>query len=133
MNNKSTFLLVCLAGITLSSLTGCVSTKLDFENDPNLTLSKGILSTKFGIGLVGADRLKAVNAEHTALENGVTGAATLWLGSNSTAGNVVPGQPYHVGSATCRTYTHTIAISGEKRSARGTACKEKNANWSPLS
>ncbi|MBL1405109.1 MAG: hypothetical protein COC00_003920 [Rhizobiales bacterium] len=133
MNFKKTILMVFLASGTVIGLTGCVSSKLDFENDPHLALSKGILSSEFGIGLVGADRLKAINAEHTALENGVTGASIIWLGANAIAGNVVPGQPYHVGSATCRTYTHTIAIAGEKRSARGTACKEKNADWAPLS
>lgn len=134
VNYKFRTVLVCLIGLSgLSGLNGCVSSKVDFDNDPKLALSKGILSGEFGVELDKANRLKAVQAEHKALEDGITAAPIAWVGSNGVSGNVTPGQPYQVGSATCRTYTHSILIAGQSKSARGTACKDKNADWSPLS
>lgn len=130
VNFKFWMVLVCLA--ILSGLAGCVSSKLDFDNDPKLALSKGVLSGEFGAALEKTNRLKAVQAEHKALEDGITGAPLSWVGANGVSGSVTPGQQYQVGSATCRTYTHSIVVAGQSRSARGTACKDKNADWSPL-
>lgn len=131
---KIRMVFVCLVGLgSFAGLNGCVSSKLDFDNDPKLALSKGVLSSDFGTGLEKSNRLKAVQAERKALESGITGAPIAWVGSNEAKGSVTPGQPYQVGSATCRTYTHSIVIAGQTKSAKGTACKDKNADWVPLS
>lgn len=130
MNTKYLKSLFCLIGLT--ALTGCVSSKLDFDSDPKLALSKGVLAGDFGADLEHSNRLKAVQAEYKALEHGITGAPITWVGINGVNGGVTPGQPYQVGSATCRTYTHLLNTVGQSKSARGTACKEKNADWLPL-
>lgn len=131
VNAKYFIPLCCLIG--LSGLTGCVSSKLDFDSDPKLALSKGVLSGDFGAALEQPNRLKAVQAEYKALEHGITGAPIAWAGTNGVNGSVTPGQPYKVGSATCRTYTHLLNTVGQSKTARGTACKETNADWLPLS
>lgn len=126
---KSTYIKLCVCLLGLSS---CVSSNLDFENDPKLALSKGVLAGDLGVGLDKPNKLKAVQVEHDTLENGITGVANAWVGSNGVKGSVTSGQPYQVGTATCRTYTHNLVISGQSKTARGTACKEKNADWVPL-
>lgn len=126
---KSNYIKLC---VCLLGLSGCVSSKVDFENDPKLALSKGVLAGDFGSGLDKSNRLKAVQVVHDTLENGVTGAANAWVGSNDVKGSVTPGQPYQVGTSTCRTYMHIIVIAGQSKTARGTACKEQNFDWVPL-
>lgn len=131
MNIKNLIILLCFFG--LSGLAGCVSSKIDFDKDPKLALSRGVLASAFGADLDKSNKLKAIQAEHKALDHGITGAPIAWVGSDGINGSITPGQPYQVGSATCRTYTHLLNLVGQTKTARGTACKEKNADWVPLS
>ena len=52
--------------------------------------------------------------------------------SGSHSGEVVAAQPYQVGSQNCRQYTHTVRIDGTPQSARGTACRNEDGSWTPL-
>ncbi len=92
-----------------------------------------------GNGLVGnatlepAERKRALQAEYQALEYSPAGKVVEWKNSaSSRSGEVVAAQPYQVGSQNCRQYTHTIRIDGTPQSNRGTACRNEDGSWTPL-
>jgi surface antigen len=115
----------------LSTLTGIGASK-----SPALT---GVVAG-LGNGLVGgnpaldpSDRKRALQAEYQALEYSPAGKTVEWKNaSGSRSGEVVAAQPYQVGSQNCRQYTHTLRIDGTPQSARGTACRNDDGSWTPL-
>lgn len=93
----------------------------------------GLVSGSIGSGLSEGDRRMALEAEYRALEYTPAGQAVKWQGSNSSrSGEVVAAQPYRVGSQDCRQYTHTVSVNGQSQSARGTACRNADGSWTPL-
>ncbi len=113
-------------GSTLGSLTG---------SKPATT---GVLAA-LGNGLIGnasldaSDRKRALQAEYQALEYSPAGKIVEWKNSSgSRSGEVVAAQPYQVGSQNCRQYTHTVRIDGTPQTARGTACRNEDGTWTPL-
>lgn len=115
-------------------LAGCSASR----GGPELRLAvplkdAGVLSGKLGAGLPEQALARAAEAEYRALEGGQTGAPVAWKHSDAVFGSVVPQQPYSVGSINCRRYSHTISVSGETRAASGTACRQENGSWRPLS
>lgn len=90
----------------------------------------GILGNQIGQSLDEQDRQMAAAAEYQALEYGKAGAPTPWDNPQTQhRGQIVPGKPYQQGSEFCRPYTHTIYISGEPQTARGTACRQADGTW----
>ncbi|MBV2142658.1 hypothetical protein KUG47_03980 [Falsochrobactrum sp. TDYN1] len=77
------------------------------------------------------DRRKALEAEYRTLEYSPAGKAISWS-SGSASGDVMAAQPYQVGSQNCRQYTHTFSISGVPQTMRGTACRNPDGSWTPL-
>jgi len=96
-------------------------------------LAGGVIGGSIGRGLDQRSRDAALAAEYNALERGSAGQPVAWQGSNGTYGQVVPQQPYQVGSQNCRRYTHTIYIDGTPQEASGTACRNPDGTWQPLS
>ncbi len=96
-------------------------------------LAGGVIGGSIGRGLDTRSRDAALAAEYNALERGSAGKPVAWQGSNGTYGQVVPQQPYQVGSQNCRRYTHTIYIDGAPQEASGTACRNPDGTWQPLS
>lgn len=98
------------------------------------------LLTPLGNGLLGnaasrlsaVDRRKALEAEYRTLEYSPAGKVTSWDGGGSSSGDVTAAQPYQVGSQNCRQYTHTFTIGGAPQTARGTACRNPDGSWTPL-
>jgi len=98
------------------------------------------LLTPLGNGLLGnsanqlnaADRKKALEAEYRALEYSPAGKAVSWSGSGSNSGDVTAAQPYQVGSQNCRQYSHSFNIGGSQQTSRGTACRNPDGSWTPL-
>lgn len=95
-------------------------------------LAGGIIGSGIGRNLDANSRQHALQAEYNALEYGRPGAPTTWQGTNGTYGEVVPQQTYQVGSSNCRRYTHTIHVDGRPQTASGTACRNADGTWSPL-
>jgi surface antigen len=96
-------------------------------------MAGGILGNVIGKDLDDRDRELAMQAQYQALEYGQPGAATPWDNpSNQHRGQVVPGKPYQQGNTYCRPYTHTIYISGQPQTARGTACRQPDGSWHPV-
>ncbi len=91
----------------------------------------GLIGGQLGTGISDADRGRALQAEYRALEYTPGGKSVDWQGSGAT-GSVTAAQPYRVGSQDCRQYTQTVNAGGQTRSARGTACRNPDGSWTPL-
>lgn len=94
----------------------------------------GVVGNEIGRRMDEVDRRAAMEAEYRALETGAAGTAVPWRNPNSGHyGNVVPGQPYMANSQHCRTYTHTIYISGRPETLSGKACRRPDGTWHKVS
>ncbi|RUM97325.1 hypothetical protein EET67_13255 [Pseudaminobacter arsenicus] len=97
------------------------------------SMGGGLVGGPIGDGLSERDRRSALEAEYRALEYTQGGRPVGWKSDRSgRSGEVVAAQPYRVGSQDCRQYTHTIFTAGQSRSARGTACRNPDGSWTPL-
>lgn len=95
-------------------------------------LAGGLIGGSIGRGLDSRSQSAALAAEYDALERGRAGQPVAWQGTNGTYGQVVPQQPYQVGSQNCRRYTHTIYVDGAPQQASGTACRNPDGTWQAL-
>lgn len=96
-------------------------------------MNGGLVGGSIGSGLSDAEKRKGLEAEYKALEYTASGQKVTWKGDSSTHyGEVVAAQPYRVGSQDCRQYTHTVYTSGAGVTARGTACRNADGSWTPL-
>lgn len=84
-----------------------------------------------GVRLGDNDRRMALEAEYRALEYTSAGKPVTWQGSGG-SGEVVAAQPYRVGSQDCRQYSHALTVGGQQQTARGTACRNPDGSWTPL-
>lgn len=93
----------------------------------------GLIGGSIGSGLSDTDRRIALQAEYRALEYSPAGKPVDWQGSGGAPkGSVAAAQPYRVGSQDCRQYTQTVTVGGQNRAARGTACRNADGSWTPL-
>ncbi len=94
----------------------------------------GLLGSAIGASMDERDREAAYAAEMQALEGGAPGAPVGWR-SDHTAyyGTIVPGPYYQRGGLRCREYSHTIYVGGRPEIARGTACRNPDGSWTPVS
>jgi surface antigen len=94
----------------------------------------GILGGAIGSSLDEQDRQRAYAAQMQAIQYGEPGAPVSWRSPDSGRyGTVVPGQAYQTNGTTCREYSHTIYIDGRPQTARGTACRNPDGSWTPVS
>lgn len=136
-----------LTGLALAltlTLSGCLTTSGGGPGPgPITTLPKpppvvrgmagGLAGTSVGKDLSASDLRKALDAEYKALEYTQAGQVVSWTGdAPGTSGQVAPNQPYRVGSQDCRQYSHTILSGGGSQTARGTACRNADGSWTPL-
>ena len=91
----------------------------------------GLIGGSIGSNLSQGDRRTALQAEYRALEYTPGGKAVEWQGSGA-SGSVTAAQPYRVGSQDCRQYTHAVSNGGRNQTARGTACRNPDGSWTPL-
>jgi len=93
-----------------------------------------LIGNRIGAALDDEDKKRAYEAEMNALENGPSGAPVGWRNPDSGRyGSVVPGPAYVESGRNCRAYTETIYIDGRPQTARGTACRNPDGTWTPLS
>lgn len=86
-----------------------------------------------GAELNQGERRQALEAEYRALEYTPAGQAVRWRTTGGDkSGEVTAAQPYRVGSQDCRQYAHALMLGSQVRSLRGTACRNPNGSWSPL-
>jgi surface antigen len=90
----------------------------------------GLIGGKLGSTLNDEDRRLAYEAQLEALDRGSPGAPVPWRNlASGHYGNIVPGPPYDQKGAKCRGFSHTVTISGELETARGTACRTPEGGW----
>jgi surface antigen len=93
-----------------------------------------LIGNRIGASLDDEDKRRAYAAEMEALERGPSGAPVGWRNPDSGRyGSVVPGPAYAQNGRHCRAYTETIYIEGRPETARGTACRNPDGTWTPLS
>lgn len=95
-------------------------------------MAGGLVGGSIGAGLDGGEKRSALEAEYRALEYTPSGEVVTWRGDGNRYGEVVAAQPYRVGSQDCRQYKHTIYSGPQPKSARGTACRNPDGSWTPL-
>jgi surface antigen len=96
-------------------------------------MAGGLVGGSIGSGLSEAEKRSALEAEYKALEYTASGQRVTWKSNSSSHyGEVVAAQPYRVGSQDCRQYTHTVFTGTAGVTARGTACRNANGSWTPL-
>jgi len=92
-----------------------------------------LIGNRIGAALDDEDKRRAYAAEMDALERGPSGAPVAWRNPDSGRyGSVVPGPAYMREGRNCRAYTETIYIDGTPQTARGTACRNPDGSWTPL-
>ena len=75
------------------------------------------------------ERSEASSAQFNALQFGRAGAPRAWQGDRGANGNVVVGPPVNVNNLYCRTFTHTVTVSGQPYAKQGMACRELDGSW----
>jgi surface antigen len=113
--------------------SGCTTFDTSGTARISAPLRDGVLAGDLSSGLSDRAVRMAAEAEYKALEGGRAGVPVTWQLNENVRGSVVPEQPYSVGAANCRRYTHTISQDGTVRSATGTACRREDGVWRPLS
>jgi surface antigen len=94
----------------------------------------GLIGNRIGAAMDDEDKRRAYEAEIDALERGSSGAAVSWRNPDSGRyGNIVPGPAYDARGTKCRSFTHTIYIDNKPQIARGTACRNADGTWTPMS
>lgn len=84
-------------------------------------------------GMDAQDQKLAADARFQALERGQAGQAVSWTNpASQRSGQIVPGEPYKQGNSFCRTYTHTMYVTGQPQTSRGTACRQPDGTWSTI-
>lgn len=142
MNSKVVFAVASMLALSACATAGIKAPtlpKLGGDNSSKAAtaiiaaMNGGLVGGKIGAGLSERDRASALEAEYRALEYTQSGRPVTWKGSQPDVyGEVTAGQPYRVGSQDCRQYSHTVYVSSQPRSARGTACRNGDGSWTPL-
>jgi surface antigen len=140
--------LVCLA-IVVPALGGCFGSNASepvgatFLVDPapamrtpppgaGATLGL-VLATEIGKRFDDRDRILSAVAEYDALQSSPAGAALDWRNpATGRGGTVTPGAAYSVNQYTCRDYAHRVMADGKQEAVRGTACRQPDGSWRPL-
>jgi surface antigen len=86
---------------------------------------------KFGKLLDDVDRLKANQAQQSALEKNADGVSSKWENPNTGHnGQITPKTTQKVASGEyCREYEHKIVIDNQEEVVKGTACRNSNGSW----
>ena len=80
------------------------------------------------------DRRAMYEAQHRALEYNRSGSPVAWDNAASGhSGEVVPGPGYTINKSQCRDYTHKVIVDGPPKVLRGTACRNRDGLWRPIS
>jgi len=95
-------------------------------------LANGPIASDIGQALSAPAKKRAIEAEYTALEKSKSGEIVTWQYSNSQSGKITPYSLYQVGSSSCRRYIHSVSVNGSTKQAAGTACRDEDGTWTPL-
>jgi len=96
-------------------------------------MAGGLIGGPIGADFTLNDRRAALEAEYKALEYTPSGQKVTWQGKTSGLhGEVTAGPPYQVGSQNCRQYSDLVYSGQATHTAKGTACRNPDGSWTPL-
>jgi surface antigen len=129
--------MAAIVGVGLAACANDYSGAARPTPDPNPDSRPGasfLLDGTIGAALTDRDRQRAYAAEMQALQHGEPGVPVGWHNRDSGhRGTVVPGPPYQENGQTCREFSHTVYVDATPQTARGTACRNADGSWSPVS
>jgi len=97
-------------------------------------LAGGFLGNKVGKSLDCQDQQYHYDTTQSALETQKVGQSSTWTNPDTGhSGNVTPTRTYTSEGQPCRDYTQTIYIDGEDEEINGTACRQEDGSWKPIS
>lgn len=100
------------------------------SDSPLTSLKGGVVGQLDGMKLNATEKQQALIAEYNALEKINPNQPLAWNSTvNGATGQVIPFQPYRVGTQNCRAYTHMITKNGASMTGRGTACRNDDGAW----
>jgi len=131
-----------VSAVSLSVLSACTTTnraagtggllsRSSATSTPYIASLQGGIIARSGLKFERNDLQRALEAEYKALEAAPGGQPVAWSGDDG-KGQVVAAAPYQVGGQNCRQYTHTITADSRETKVRGTACRNADGSWTPL-
>lgn len=130
-----------VSAVSLSVLSACTTTNRaagsggllsrTTTSAPYIASLQGGIVARSGVKFERNDLQRALEAEYKALEASPGGQPVSWNGDDG-KGQVVASAPYQVGGQNCRQYTHTITADSRETKVRGTACRNADGSWTPL-
>lgn len=98
-------------------------------------LAGGLIGNKIGKSLTCQEQQYHQETAQDALEYRPTGTSSSWTNPDTGhSGYVTPTKTYTVSDGTpCREFTQTIYVDGEYEEIQGTACRQNDGTWKPVS
>ena len=95
----------------------------------------GFLGNKIGSALDCKDQQYHYDTTQSALETRKTGQASTWSNPDTGhAGSVTPTKTYTTADGMpCRDFTQTIYVEGKYEEVKGSACRQPDGTWKPIS
>jgi surface antigen len=94
------------------------------------TLAGAVIGGKIGKKMDEADRIKAAQA----LESAQTGQGVSW--KNPDSGDqytMTPTRTYEANATPCRDFTVVGTVDGKPETVKGSACRQSDGSWKPVS
>ena len=97
-------------------------------------LAGGFLGNQVGKSLDCQDQQYHYDTTQSALETQKTGETAKWTNPDTGhAGDVTPTRTYTSEGQPCRDFIQTIYIDGASEEIKGTACRQEDGTWKPVS
>jgi surface antigen len=94
----------------------------------------GYLGNQVGKSMDCQDQQYHSNTTQNALETQKVGHTSTWTNPDTGhSGEVTPTRTYTSEGQACRDFTQTIHIDGEDEEIKGTACRQEDGSWKPIS
>jgi surface antigen len=97
-------------------------------------LAGGFLGNQVGKSLDCQDQQYHYDTTQNALETQKVGQSSSWTNPDTGhSGEITPTRTYTSQGQPCRDFTQTILIDGEEEKINGTACRQDDGSWKPVS
>ncbi len=97
-------------------------------------LAGGFLGNQVGKSLDCQDQQYHYDTTQNALETQKVGQSSSWSNPDTGhSGEITPTRTYTSDGQPCRDFTQTILIDGEAEKINGTACRQNDGSWKPIS
>jgi len=95
----------------------------------------GFLGNKMGQSMDCQDQQSHYDTTQNALETKPVGQSATWTNPDTGhSGEITPTRTYTASDGTpCREFTQTIYVDGEYEQIQGTACRQPDGSWKPVS